>query len=206
MATATRSRNQMTASTDAGWQPYRLTVRQYLAMIDAGIFPHDARVELLDGSLVDPMTKYPPHNYTARQMGILLKQLVPENWLLSEEKSLTMGRFWRPEPDLAVIRGPNDRYRKRDPAAADVSLLIEVADSSYATDRGRKWQAYASARIPIYWIVNLAKSQVEVYREPKGRGKKASYRATEIFAAGDGVPVVIDGQDVGRISVNEILP
>ena len=40
-------------------------------MIAAGIIPHDARMELLDGILVEQMTKYAPHNYTARQVGIL---------------------------------------------------------------------------------------------------------------------------------------
>ena len=94
---------------------------------------------------------------------------------MGEEKSLKLGRFWRPSP-IAVLRGPNERYRSSDPTSTDVSLLIEVADSSYATDRGEKWRAYAAARIPIYWIVNLDKNQIEVYCDPIGRGKKASYR------------------------------
>ncbi len=183
-----------------------ITVENYLAMILDGTIPPDARLELLDGRLVEQMTKYPPHNFSARQLGLLLKSLVPAPWLISEEKSLALGRFWRPEPDLAVIRGPNDRYRASDPKADDVALLIEVADSSYSTDRGEKWRAYASARIPIYWIVNINQRLVEVYREPTGRGQNAAYRTTEIFGAESVVPVMIDGQNVGRVVVKEILP
>jgi Uma2 family endonuclease len=183
-----------------------VSVDQFLTMIDADLFPREARLELLDGRLVEVMTKNPPHNFTARQIGILLKAIVPQGWLLSEEKSLNLSRYWRPEPDLAIIRGPNDRYRKSDPTAADVALLIEVADSSYATDRGEKWRAYAAARIPIYWIVNINQSQVEVYCKPIGRGKNASYRQADLFTIEAEVPVVIDGLDVGRIVVREILP
>ena len=186
---------------------HRVSVKEYLKMIVAGVIPHGARVELLAGALVDQMTKYPPHNFTARQLGILLKGILPTDWLISEEKSLKLGRFWRPEPDVAVIRGPNSRYRHSDPTAADVSLLVEVADSSYATDRGEKWRAYAAARIPIYWIVNLDKLQVEVYNDPIGRGKKASYRQATMFGIeGEAAPVVIDGQEIGRIAVKDILP
>jgi Uma2 family endonuclease len=183
-----------------------ITVEHYLAMILDGTIAPDARLELLDGRLVEQMTKYPPHNFTSRELSLLLRAIVPAPWLVSEEKSLALGRFWRPEPDLAVIKGPNDRYRTSDPKAEDVILLIEVADSTYATDRGEKWRAYAAARIPIYWIVNINQQQIEVYREPTGRGKNAAYRVTEIFGIEAEIPVVIDGRDVGRIVVKEILP
>jgi Uma2 family endonuclease len=84
--------------------------------------------------------------------------------------------------------------------------VVEVAQSTYNFDRGEKWRAYAAARIPVYWIVNLDKSRIEIYRDPAGRGKTASYRQTEIFEADAEVPVVIDGQAVGRVVVKEILP
>jgi Uma2 family endonuclease len=196
----------LTQATQTSTKTHRISVDYYLKMIVAGVIPHDARVELLDGAVVDQMTKYPPHNFTARQVGILLKRILQGDWLISEEKSLNLGRFWRPEPDVAVIRGPNNRYRNNDPTAADVSLLVEVADSSYATDRGEKWRAYAAARIPIYWIVNLNQARIEVYNDPIGRGKKASYRQATIFGIDDEVPIVVDGREVGRIAVKDVLP
>jgi Uma2 family endonuclease len=195
-----------TRASETGARLDRLTVGQYLARIVAGIIPHDARMELLDGKLVEQMTKYAPHNYTARQLGILFHGILPAAWLISEEKSLTLGRYWRPEPDIAIIRGPNNRYRDSDPRAADVALLVEVADSSYTTDRGEKWRSYAAARIPIYWIVNLNQGRIEVYRDPIGRGKKASYREATTFNVDAEVPVIIDGREVGRAAVRDILP
>ncbi len=184
----------------------RLTVGQYLAMIGAGDSPDEKRVELLDGTLVDQMTKHAPHNFSASQLSDLLRSILPAAWVVREEKSLVLGRYWRPEPDIAVIRGPNDLYRARDPRAADVALLAEVAESSYALDRGRKWRAYAAARIPAYWIVNLPGRQIESFGDPAGRGRSASYRRAEVFGPEAEVPVVIDGREVGRVAVRDVLP
>jgi Uma2 family endonuclease len=196
----------LTQATGTDSTTYRLSVEQYLKMIAAGVFPPGARVELLGGVLVQQMTKHAPHDFTVGRLGMMLRQSLPPPWIVREEKSLVLGRSWRPEPDLAIIRGPDTLYRSRDPRAADVGLLIEVAESSYAYDRGEKWRAYAAARIPFYWIVNLVKGQVEVYRDPAGRGRSASYRQADTFGPEAEVPVVIDGHEAGRLAVAEILP
>jgi Uma2 family endonuclease len=199
MATMTRA-NQVATNT------HRISASEYLRMIVSGVFPPDARMELLDGILVEHMTKFAPHNFAVMQLGILVGGTLPDAWLLREEKSLVLGRFWRPEPDIAVIRGPIARYRAADPKASDVGLLAEVSESTYAYDRGVKWRAYAAARVRVYWIVNLPDCRIEVYTDPVGRGKKASYREAATFGPDAEIPVVIDGQEVGRLAVREILP
>jgi Uma2 family endonuclease len=206
MATEIEPKIETTAGTEPAWKPYRLTVEQFLAMIDAGIFPHDAHVELLGGVLIQMMTKGNPHDYSLDAIAEDLRRLTPAGWILREDKSLQLGPRSRPEPDVAIVRGPRKQFGKRTPHARETALVVEVSESSYRFDRGEKWRAYAAARIPIYWIVNLEKSQIEVYRDPAGRGKDAAFRETEIFGIDREVPVVIDGQDVGRIVVQEILP
>jgi len=193
-------------ATDRGWKPYRLTVEQFLAMIAAGVFPEDDRVELLGGMLTEPMTKYPPHDFTVGRLGKLLDGMLIEPWFAREEKALVLGRSWRPEPDISVLRGPDDLYDKHAPTAVDVAFLIEVAESSYAIDRGRKWRRYAAARVATYWIVNLASRRIEVYRDPAGRGRVACYREAAIFDENAQVPVIIDGQNLGLIAVRDVLP
>ncbi|HEX8199123.1 MAG TPA: Uma2 family endonuclease [Isosphaeraceae bacterium] len=201
MATATR-----TPAIDSGVVPYRLNIRQFERMIDAGIFPDGVRVELLGGVLVEKMTKNDPHDFSVGRLGKLLRTILPGDWIVREEKSVTLGRSWRPEPDLAVIRGPDDLYRQRSPQSRDIGLVVEVADVSYAKDRGAKWRGYAEARVRVYWIVHLAKRQVEVYSDPKGRGVTANYRVGASYDADAEVPVVIVGAEVGRIPVRDILP
>jgi Uma2 family endonuclease len=195
-----------TQAPHGGDKPYRLKVHQYLEMIRKGIFPPDARVELLGGILIEHSRKIPRHNFAVSELGHRLRKILPDHWLISEEKSLELGRFSRPEPDIAVIRGPHDLYRKRCPRVADVGLLIEVAESTYDYDRGLKWRAYASALIHTYWIVNLAERKIEVYRDPAGRGKTAAYRSTEIFEANGEIPVILEDLEIGRFTVKELLP
>jgi Uma2 family endonuclease len=84
--------------------------------------------------------------------------------------------------------------------------MVEVADSSLELDRTTKQRIYARAKIPIYWIVNLIDRQVEVYTNPTGAGAQAKYRNRRIFAENGEVPVVLNGQEVGRIAVRELLP
>ncbi len=210
MATETKTdaedQAQPQATTEVAWKPYRLTVEQFLAMIDAGIFPHNAHVELLGGILIQMMVKGDPHDYTLDALSEALRRLTPARWLHREDKSLQLGPHSRPEPDIAVVRGPRSQFFTRTPHAKETALVVEVAESSYAYDRGVKWRAYAAARIPIYWIVNLNKSQIEVYRDPAGRGPTALYRQSAAFGIDTEVPVIIDGQEVGRIVIRDILP
>ncbi len=194
------------ASTKRGWKPYRLTVDQFLAMIAAGVFPDDAHVELLGGILVQTMTKGTPHDATLDALADAIRRLIPAGWILREDKSLQLGPRSRPEPDVAVVRGPRASYFRKTPHARETAMVAEVSESTYRYDRGEKWRRYAAARIAIYWIVNLSESRVEVYRDPIGRGRSAGYRQAETFGIDTEVPVVIDGVDVGRLAVRDILP
>lgn len=189
-----------------GIAPFRLSVEQFLKMIEAGILTDRDRVELLGGILVAKMVKHAPHNFASRGLSEALRRLLPADWLISEEKSLVLGPHWRPEPDVAVVRGPNDRYRDHDPQVGDIAMVIEVADSSYTKDRGVKWRRYAACRIPSYWIVNIPARAVEVYGDPSGEGRSAEYRASRSFGPDEEIPVTIDGREVGRVAARDVLP
>src|SRR5262245_21921727 len=109
-------------STGSGLRIYRLTARQFETMIDAGVFPEGAHVELLGGLLVE-MVKDEPHNYAVGQVADLLRPLVPTGRHVREEKPARLGRFWRPEPDVGVVRGRRAEYRARPPALRDCALV-----------------------------------------------------------------------------------
>ncbi|MBX6314262.1 MAG: Uma2 family endonuclease [Isosphaeraceae bacterium] len=94
----------------------------------------------------------------------------------------------------------------RAPRATDIGLLIEVADTTPVKDRGIKPRRYATVGIPSYWIVNRATRAVEVYRSPSDRGITAKYQDHRDFAEGQEVPVLIEGQEVGRLRVRDFLP
>jgi Uma2 family endonuclease len=109
----------------------------------------------------------------------------------------------QPEPDLAVARGQARDYLDRHPGPADVPLVIEVADSSLARDRGLKARVYARAGIPNYWIVNLVDRHVEVYSEPTDQ---ATYARIETIGPDGAIRLVIDDAEVGPIAARDLLP
>ena len=193
-----------TQATAPALKLYRLTVPQFEAMIGADVFGDD-RVELLGGVLV-MMTRYQPHDSASEELGDALERFLdPRDWYVREEKPVRFGRSWRPEPDVAVVRGPRMGY-KDTPRAADIALLIEVADTTYAKDRGVKWRRYAAAGIPAYWIADLTKRRVEVFTGPTGAGKSALYQNAVEYGEDAEVPVIIDGREFGRIAVRSLFP
>ena len=82
---------------------------------------------------------------------------------------------------------------------------MEVADSSLERDRTSKLRSYARAGIVVYWIVNLIERQVELYKLPLAKAEPPRYDHCEIFKVGDSVPLVIDGRELGRIVVADML-
>lgn len=179
---------------------YRLKVRQFERMIGAGVFGED-RVELLNGVLV-MMTSYPPHDNAVIGLGEQLRDLLPRtDWCVREEKPLKLPRFWRPQPDFAVVRGPRANYVRRTPGRRDTALIVEVADTTYLKDRGIKLRLYERCGIPTYWIVDLPRRRIEVRTlNDQGYGPEVLYHDTEE------IPVVIDGREYGKFPVREILP
>ena len=66
---------------------------------------------------------------------------------------------------------------------------------------------YAAGGISVYWIVNLRQEQLEVYTDPSGPDfDPIGYRHCQVLRPGDHVPVNLDGHEVGRIAVADILP
>ena len=187
---------------------YRFDVRQFHRMMASGIFD-DQKVELVAGKIY-PMTDLPPHVFTVgRLYRFLLALLSVDHWTIQGEKPLLIGRYWAPKPDILVLRGDDQTYATRLPRPPDVAFLIEVSDTTYHRDRGRKWRRYAAAGIPVYLIVRLKGpvTVVEVWAGPTGRGRTA--RFTEVIRysaqAGESVPIELDGREYGQIAVADLV-
>jgi Uma2 family endonuclease len=185
---------------------YRLTVDEYHRMIEAGILTEKHRVELLEGFLVKkPMTRHPPHDLALELMLEVLNPLLPSGWRLRCQSAVELLGS-EPEPDYAVVRGHPRSRAGRHPGAADVGLIIEVADSSLDDDRGVKRVAYARAGIERYWIVNLVDRCLEEFTDPTGPADEPTYRQQRHFGPDEAVPVILDGVEIGQILVRDVLP
>jgi len=173
-------------------------------MIDAGILTEDDKVELLEGFIFRKMTRNPPHDATLMRLDDLIRERIPPAWRVRIQSAIVTGDS-EPEPDLAVVAGPAERYRKSHPRPGDVALLVEVSDRTLARDRGRKRRLYARAGIEIYWIVNLVDRQVEVYTEPSGTRRPARFGQMRTYQEGDEVPLVVGGESMTPLSVKDLL-
>lgn len=188
--------------TDLVW---RLSVDQYHAMIHAGILTDDDPVELLDGWLVFKMPKKPPHILVTLLIRQALERLVPAGWYVNTQEPITTNDS-EPEPDVVVIRGEPRDYLDHHPGPHHVALVVEVADTTLPRDRGLKKRLYALAGIPVYWIANLPETQFEVYTDPSGPAAQPDYGQRQEYGPSDALPVVIEGVEVGRLAVRELLP
>jgi Uma2 family endonuclease len=182
----------------------RFSVAEYHRLMETGILKSGDPFELLNGWIVPKMAINPPHNKAVRLLNRRFSRMLGEEWIVQVQGAITLATS-EPEPDLAVIFGPEDRYDGVNPGAKDILLVVEVADSSLSEDRTEKLQIYAQARIPIYWIVNLIDRQVEVYTEPRG-GKTPTYRRRHDFGPTDLLPVQLGGDEIAEIAVKDILP
>ncbi len=184
---------------------WRLSVERYHEMIQAGILTEDDPVELLEGWLIEKMPKNPPHILATRFTRTALERLAPAGWFVNTQEPVTTADS-EPEPDVSLAKGDPRDYSTRHPGPPETALIVEVSAASLRRDRTTKLRIYARARFPVYWIVNLIDNRVEVYTDPTGPADQPTYRQHRDYGPADDLPLVIDGKEIGRIAVRDILP
>lgn len=144
------------------------TVEDYHKMADAGILRPDDRLELIKGEIIKITPIKSAHSGI---VNFLLEHLIVglrKKYTIIGQNPVAFSRYSEPEPDVVVAAYRKDSYRSSHPAPPDVSLIIEVADSSFEYDRTTKKELYAESGIPEYWIVNIPDKQLEIFRQPAG--------------------------------------
>jgi Uma2 family endonuclease len=183
----------------------RWTVAEYHQLIQIGVFAHDEQFELLEGWIVPKMSRNPPHDVALDKAQEVIRHNLPAGWRLRVQSAITTGDS-EPEPDLAAVLGPAERYLDHHPGPTEIGTLIEVAESSLAQDRVEKGRIYARAKIPVYWIINLVDRRIEVYTDPTGPDRMPCYRQRQDYGANQSVPLCIEGRVVAQLPVQELLP
>jgi Uma2 family endonuclease len=174
-------------------------------MIEAGILTDDDPVELLDGCLVPKMPKSPSHALATGLILDAIVRLLPAGWFADSQEPITTEDS-EPEPDVRVVRGERRDFRDRHPGPQDLALVVEVSDATLERDRTIKQKLYARAGVPFYWIVSLRDRRIEVHSEPSGTADVPGYGQSQELAAGEEVPLILDGAEIGRLAVSALLP
>ncbi len=154
-------------------RPRPLHRDEYAALVDQGRF-EDEHVELLEGVIVEMSPQGNEHSYAITQLTELLVVALQGRAKVRPQCSFVAGETSQPEPDIAVVPIPRDHTHPR-----EALLLVEVAQTSLAKDRGIKARLYAAAGVPEYWVVDLQAKAIEVRTQPT-EGGYAQCRAARI--------------------------
>lgn len=149
---------------------YRFTVGEYHRMGESGIFAPDARVELIEGEIVERTPIGPRHAACVNRLTDRLAGILRPRAILAVQNPVILGSVSEPQPDIAVLRATDDYYASGHPRPDDILLLIEVADTSRVYDRETKLPIYARHGVPETWLIDLAAETVEVCRDPGPEG------------------------------------
>lgn len=159
---------------------HAITVDEYLRMGAAGILAPDARCELIEGEIIDRPPIGPAHASRTNRLVEILTLAVRGKAIVSTQNPIILGDLSAPQPDLALLRYREDYYAQAHPAAADILLLIEVADTSLPHDRNTKLPLYARFQIPEVWIIDIRGGHLDVHRTPDAERYTCQFRVTDL--------------------------
>ena len=160
---------------------HRFSVQDYYRMAETGVLKPGARVELLNGEIIDMSPVGPLHSSVTKYLNQVLTTAANGRWITQVQDPVHLDDHSEPEPDLALLKPSRDFYRERHPRPDDVHLLIEVSDTTLELDRNEKLPAYGRAGVSEVWIENLIESTIEVYCEPHFTG----YASISVLRMGD---------------------
>lgn len=149
---------------------HRFTRSEYHRMAQTGILAPEARVELIDGDIIEMSPIGRRHLAAVDRATRLFVRGVGDEAIVRVQGSIALGDNGEPEPDLTVLRFRPDFYAMSQATEEAVLLIVEVADTSEGYDQRTKAPLYAAFGIPELWIANLNHDQLLVHRDPTPDG------------------------------------
>ncbi|MEM6449771.1 MAG: Uma2 family endonuclease [Cyanobacteria bacterium P01_D01_bin.105] len=140
------------------------TLAEYHHMIDAGILD-ERRVELIKGEIVEMAPEGEPHAYSISESGEYLTTLLGKQAKVRNGHPITLPDDSEPEPDIAIVQRLGKEYLEHHPYPENIFWIIEYSDATLKKDLNIKSQMYATANIPEYWVVDLKRKVLVVFRE-----------------------------------------
>ena len=144
-----------------------ITADEYERMGETGVFSPDARLELIEGEIYEMSPAGSPHAACVKFLSHLLNRAFGGKLIVSTQDPIRLSDLSEPQPDVALLRWRDDFYRGAHPRPEDVLLVVEVADTTVASDRAVKLPLYARAGVPEAWLVNVPEGQMRFTPTPR---------------------------------------
>jgi len=145
----------------------RFTVEELEAMVAAGILGEDERIELIGGEVVPMSPKGNQHEVLKVALNRYWSKRIPDRLVLAQETTFRLTPDTYVEPDFIFF---DSKTRLKDLNADNALFVVEIADSSFAYDIGRKAALYASFGIPELWVIHAVRLETRVHRKPSLTG------------------------------------
>jgi Uma2 family endonuclease len=145
-----------------------LTVDAFFLLGEHGAFVDYAKSELIEGDIVVMNAQFRPHAYLKQRLAFALHDALHGTpWSVLTEVTVAMPPHSAPEPDIVVTSEPVGEGAV---PLGSVQLLVEVSDSTLATDLGGKAGLYAAKGVPEYWVADVEGRMFYLHAEPSDSG------------------------------------
>lgn len=163
-----------------------ITVEEYYTRAQIGLIEPDARVELIEGEVIDMAPIGNRHGYAVDLLTARLCALADDKAIVRVQGALRLSDITELQPDISLLKMRKDRYRDSQACGPDALLVIEVSDTTLRKDIDVKTPLYARHGVPEVWIVDLENNRIRFHRTPQG----GRYRdvTSDINGAGTSVP------------------
>jgi Uma2 family endonuclease len=141
------------------WTPEALDEMLLRGDLDA-----ERHYEILNGELYEKMGHNRPHAFAVNALQIVFGRSDSPLFYAASQLPLRVGQDLL-EPDLMVLQGTLLEHPDT-PTPDEVLLVVEVSDSTYTSDFRLKLPIYASAQIPVYWILDVNHRRIQVLSRP----------------------------------------
>ena len=185
----------------------RFTLRAFHLLHDAGAFPPDLKVELVNGQIIMSARPASVAVIAAHLARAELQRIFGDGHTVYIEGGFTQADNTESGPDLLVRPGGiREAYGDQTPRSA--VMIVEVANTSQAVDHGLKRLAYAEARVPEYWVLDVRARTLTVYRRPTEPRRGGSWDYAERVVHDEAAEVVpLAAPEVTPpVRVAELLP
>ena len=177
---------------------HKWTRQQYRRLAEEGFLDAEARVELVEGQIIEMSPIGALHFGFQVHIQTWLTVRYHETYTVIGQNPVGLGDYNEPEPDVYLVPHRSDGYTTSIPTEAEALLVVEIADTSLDYDLGEKCLRYARFGIPEYWVIDCRERRLHYHEAPSEGG----YRRLSVLDAGE----AFGSKLCGRLSVAELMP
>ncbi len=144
---------------------YKWSIEEWHELVEFGLL-EGKPVELLEGEIIEMSPEGVPHSYTNDSVVKYLRKVLEGLADVKESHPITLDNS-EPEPDVAIVRLPEEIYKEHHPFPEDIYWLIEISNKTLKIDLEAKSKTYARNGIPEYWVINLIAGKLIVHTQPQ---------------------------------------